>query len=123
MGGGTTINGGATMIPTEAPTKRPPQAHEPGPHPQPNPLHPQVWRQSGGLPVVMEHASLIEFVRILVVLRLVGDAVALEFQEFRLKCTRDNAGDFVLQFEQVGEVAIESLGHYVMGGVGADQLY
>jgi hypothetical protein len=74
------------------------------------------------LQVMMEHASLIELIGILIVLRLVGDAVAFEFQEFRLKRTRDNAGDLVLQFEQVGEVAVESLGHYVMAGVSTDQL-
>jgi hypothetical protein len=56
------------------------------------------------------------------VLRLIGDTVTFEFQEFRFKRTRDNAGDFVLPFEQVGEVAIESLGHYVIAGVGTDQL-
>jgi len=56
------------------------------------------------------------------VLRLIGNAVAFEFQEFRLKRTRDHLGDFVLQFEQVDEVAIESLGHDVMAGVSADQL-
>src|SRR6516225_3996044 len=71
---------------------------------------------------MMEHALLIELVGILIALRLVSDAVAFEFEQFRLQRTRDNAGDLVLQFEQVGEVAIESLGHYVMAGVSTDQL-
>ena len=67
---------------------------------------------------MMVHAALVEPIGILIVLRVVGDAVAFEFEEFRLKRTRDNAGDFVLQFKQVGQIAIESLGHYVMAGIG-----
>ena len=65
---------------------------------------------------------LIEFVGILVVLRLVGNAVAFEFQKFRLDGVGDRGNDLVLQLEQVGEVAVVSLGHYVMISVGADQL-
>jgi hypothetical protein len=72
------------------------------------------------VPVMMEHASLIEFVGILIVLRLAGDAVAFEFEKFRLKRTRYYPGDFVLQFEQFGEAPIESLDHDVMAGVGTD---
>jgi hypothetical protein len=71
---------------------------------------------------MVPHSTLIEFVGILIVLWLDGDAVAFEFQEFRFKRTRDYAGDFVLQFEQVGQIAIESLGHYVKACIGTDEL-
>ena len=71
---------------------------------------------------MVEHAALVELVGILAVLRPLGDALALEFEEFRLDRAGDRADDLVLQFEQIGQVAIVPLGHDVVVGVGPDQL-
>ena len=74
------------------------------------------------LPVMVEHPTLVELVGALTVLRPLGDALALEFEEFRLNPAGNGGDDLVLQLEQVGQVAVVSLGDDVMIGVGADQL-
>ena len=74
------------------------------------------------LAVMVEHAALVKLVGILAVLRPLGDALALEFEEFGLDRAGDRPDDLVLQFEQVGQVAVVPLGHDVVVGVGADQL-
>src|SRR6516164_9324816 len=51
-----------------------------------------------------------------------GDALTLEFEQFQLDSAGDGGGDLVLQFEQVGQIAVASLGHDVMAGIGLDQL-
>ena len=55
------------------------------------------------VPVMVPDAPLIELVGVLVVLRPVGDALALEFEELRLDRTGDCGYDLVLQVEQVGQ--------------------
>ena len=71
---------------------------------------------------MVEHAALVKLVGILAVLRPLGDALALEFEQFRLDRAGDRPDDLVLQFEQVGQVAVVPLGHDVVVGVGPDQL-
>ena len=44
------------------------------------------------------------------------------FEQFRLDRAGDRADDFVLQFEQIGQVAIVALGHDVVAGVGLNKL-
>src|SRR6516162_5155550 len=76
-----------------------------------------------GVPVMVPDAMLIEFIRVLAALRPLGNALAFKFEEFRLYSAGDRVGDLVLQFKQIGQIAVVSLGHYVMVGVGPDQLH
>jgi hypothetical protein len=70
---------------------------------------------------MVEHSALVKLVGALAVLRPLGDALALEFEEFRLNPAGNGRDDLVLQLEQVGQVPVVSLGDDVMVGVGADQ--
>jgi hypothetical protein len=51
------------------------------------------------LPIVVEHATLIELVSIVALLRQRGDAAALEFEKFGLDRTGNGGDDFILEFE------------------------
>ena len=75
-----------------------------------------------GILVMVPHPALVEFVGVLAALRPLGDALAFEFEDLRLDRAGDRVGDFILQFEQIGEVSVVSLGHQVMAGIGLDQL-
>ena len=74
------------------------------------------------LPMVVEHAALIELVSILALLRKRGDTVALEFEQLGLNRARNGADDFVLQLEQVSAAAVISFRPQVRVDVGIDQL-
>src|SRR5262249_52400639 len=76
-----------------------------------------------GVPVMVPDAMLIEFIRVTAELWPLGNALAFKFEEFRLDSAGDGVGDLVLQFEQIGQIAVVSLGHYVMVCVGPDQLH
>jgi hypothetical protein len=51
------------------------------------------------LPVMVPHPTLVEFVAIPAELRPLRDAVAFEFEQFRLDRASDRRDDLVLQFE------------------------
>jgi hypothetical protein len=72
--------------------------------------------------VMVPHAALIELIGVLIVFRRLDDALAFKLQDFWLDRAGDRRDDFVLQFEQIGQIAVVSLGHDVMVGVGPDQL-
>src|SRR5215472_14361065 len=65
---------------------------------------------------------LIELVSVFAALRPLGDALALEFQDFRLDRAGDRVSDLVLKLEEVCKVPIIPLRHYMMIRIGADQL-
>jgi len=71
---------------------------------------------------MVPHATLIEFVSVLAALRPVGDALALEFEDFRLERAGDRVSDLVLKFEEVCKVPVVPLGYYVMAGIRTDEL-
>jgi len=71
---------------------------------------------------MMEHAALVKLVGVFAARGSLRDTVAFEFEDLRLDRAGDRVSDLVLQFEQIGEVTIISLGHDVMAGVCLDQL-
>src|SRR5262245_55195537 len=75
------------------------------------------------MPVMVPHATLVEFVSVLAALRSLGDALALEFEDFRLDRAGNRMSNLILQVKQIGEVAIVPFRHYVMVGIGSDQLH